>query len=850
PAPTPAPPGRHARVDEHEERRLAQGWEVAATRPGAHDGPAGIEGLDWREAGVPTTAAAVVGAGGTARDLDAEDWWFRTTFAAEAADEDEAVLLCLDGVATVADVFLNGELLARTTSMWTAYELDVGARLRGHNELVICCRALAPLLQVARRPRARWRTRLVADGNLRWLRTMLLGRMPGIAPWPAAVGPWRPVRLVRQRRWTVEGLRLRPVVIGDHARLRLAMQLRAIGDEPPLHAVHVTVDGPTGCHEALLPVHRTRGGHRASGFVEVPDAATWWPHTHGEPSLYDVRLRLLGPGEPLTVAAGRVGFRTLTAGPAAAHDVEAEGLDLHLNGVRVFVRGAVWTPVDPVSLVPGTDALRATVTAARDAGLNMLRVVGTGAYEEPAFHDLCDELGMLVWQDLMFANLDYPIADPGFTDEVCTEIRQVLDALGGRPSFAVLCGNSEVEQQVAMLGLDSGLGRGPLFGELVPGLLHGSLADAIHVPSAPCGGVLPFRPERGVVNWFAVGGYRRPLDETRRAGVRFASECLAFSNVPGEDIVDAVGPDAGVPADAGADWDFADVRDHYLHELYGVDPERLRATDPSRYLELSRAVSGEVMAQVFGEWRRAASPCGGGIVLWLRDLVPGAGWGLLDSDGRPKVVYHHLRRALSPVAVWLTDEGLGGLRIHVANDRPVPLAARLAVALYRDGRHLVAEGGSQALTLAPHTVTEHDAEAVLGSFTDINYTHRFGPIGHDLVVVSLLHDTGGRVLSQATFLPQGRSAATVPVAASGLRAHATTLSDGAVHVHIFSDRVAHGVRVHADGFQGDDDAFTIAPGGERDIVLRATAPSATFTGATVTTLDTDGPLTIAPGPAS
>ena len=95
-------------------------------------------------------------------------------------------------------------------------------------------------------------------------------------------------------------------------------------------------------------------------------------------------------------------------------------------------------------------------------------------------------------------------------------------------------------------------------------------------------------------------------------------------------------------------------------------------------------VTGEVMAEVFGEWRRDASPCGGALVLWLQDLAPGAGWGLLDSRGEPKAVYHHLRRALAPVAVWTVDEGLGGVIAHVANDTQTDVRARLRVALYRD----------------------------------------------------------------------------------------------------------------------------------------------------------------------
>ena len=96
-------------------------------------------------------------------------------------------------------------------------------------------------------------------------------------------------------------------------------------------------------------------------------------------------------------------------------------------------------------------------------------------------------------------------------------------------------------------------------------------------------------------------------------------------------------------------------------------------------------VSGEVMAEVFGEWRRAGSPCNGGIILWSGDLEPGAGWGILDSEGRPKAPYWFLKRILAPSAIWTTDEGLNGIDIHVANDLPASLEAWLRVAIYRNG---------------------------------------------------------------------------------------------------------------------------------------------------------------------
>jgi beta-mannosidase len=727
--------------------QLREGWEAAWTAPDRCSDPSALDGLEWLPARVPGTAAAVLAdAGlwrpGDERDLDAEDWWFRTRF--DATGEDLA--LHVDGIATVAEVFLNGERILESSSMFASHVVDVGARLRdGGNELAIRCRALGPLLAAPRKPRARWRTRLV-DGNLRWYRTMLLGRARGIAPGPAAVGPWRPVSLERRR---------------------------------PQVELRTRIDGDDG-------VVTVRGATFAGGETElrIAGAERWWPHTHGEPKLYAVEL--FEDGE--SVDTRHVGFRELSA-----TDPE-QALELTVNGVSIFARGAVWTPVDFVSLAPSPAELCEQLERVRDAGMNVVRVVGTAHYESRTFYDLCDELGLLVWQDFMFANLDYPIGDDSFRELVEGEARAVLGEIAWRPSTVVLCGNSEVEQQVAMLGLDPALGRGELFGELLPRLAREAGADAVYVPSAPCGGELPFRPDAGVAHYFGVGGYRRGLDDVRRADVKFAAECLAFSNLPNDEAAVA----QGVPRDVGADWDFADVRDHYLHLLYA---------DGSS-IEAAHSVTGEVMAEVFGEWRRAASSCAGGIVLWLRDIEPGAGWGVLGYEGRPKVAYHHLRRALAPVAVWTTDEGLNGVDVHVANDRQEPLVARLRVALYRDLEVRVEEA-EEEVELAPHTTVQRNVEEILGRFVDAAYAYRFGPPGHDAIVVSL--EDGDGLLSQSVRFTLARP----PVSDLGLEA---TLRDGQLAVR--TRRLAYGVRVHVPGSVSSDDAFCVEPGRERIVELR------------------------------
>jgi beta-mannosidase len=817
---------------------ITTGWEAASCVAGAHEGPSEAERLDWLPARVPGTAAGALRdagayAPGDARDFDAEDWWFRTRFDAERAEHGEQAILHLGGIATVAEVHLNGERILCSESMFERHALDVGELLRGSNELAIRCRALGPLLAERRRPRARWRTKLVAEGNLRFFRTMLLGRAPGFAPGPAAVGPWRAVALERRRGIAVEDARVRTRVQGNHGTLRVRALLRGLDGEVPAEA-SLELTGPSGAHSAALDLSTEPQGTRVEGELTLADPALWWPHTHGEPALYDACLHVRAERAAHVVELGRVGFRTITAGAHAAHEVERDGLQLHVNGVRVFARGAVWTPVDFVSMAPSGSELRAALEQAREAGMNMLRIPGTSAYETREFHDLCDELGFLLWQDMMFANFDYPLADASFRAHVVREANEVLDELGGRPSTAVICGNSEIEQQVAMLGLDPAMGRGELFGELLPGIVGEHDVDATYVPSAPCGGDQPFRPDRGIANYYGVGGYRRPLEDARRAGVRFAAECLALSNVPGEETLAQMLPQApaslvahhprwkqGVPRDAGSGWDFEDVRDHYLSLLFGLEAAELRRTDHDRYLELSRVTSGEVMAEVLGEWRRPASGCGGGMVLWLRDLLPGAGWGLIDSRGEPKAALHHVRRACEPVAVWMSDEGLGGLVAHVANDRPARLRARLRAALYRDHEHLV-EQAEQEVDIAAHGSAQWNVEELLGHFVDAGWAYRFGPPQQDLVVATL-QTRGGELISQSMRFPAGRPRRVETLARLGASASLRVVQEGRLRAHVTALRLLYGVRMHVRGYRPAEDSFCVEPGAERTIDLHPCA---------------------------
>ncbi len=829
---------------------LDAGWEMATTAESL--APEMVTGLRFIPAKVPGTVASALREqkkwrmGDQAR-FDASEHWFRCRFNAAAPAPCEEIILRIGGIATVAEVWFNGEKILKSNSMFVSHDVDVSGLIRDRNELLIVCRSLDAAMRERRRqpPPARWRTRVVAEQQLRWFRTTLLGRAPGFAPEPQPVGPWRPITMVRRRQIVLEDWSRQADLDGSTGVTHVDLQIRS------LQASATPLAGRLLVGNAAAPMELREHGDRYHGHavLRIPNALRWWPHTHGHPALYPLRVQLqLADGSAVEFGDLPVGFRSIDAGTEPAGEA---GIALRINETHIFCRGIVWTPPDVAALAASPDVIRTRLRLLRDAGFNLIRLAGTTIYECEDFHRLCDELGLLVWQDMMFANMDYPFEDYRFGETVRAEAEAELSRIARHPSSAILSGNSEIEQQVGMLGLDPRLGRSSFFREELPGIAAKCCPGLPYIPSAPCGGDLPFRTRSGVANYFGVGAYLRPFEDVRRAEIRFASECLAFANVPEPEMLAemAVATPGGsspthpawkrtVPRDSGTGWDFEDVRDHYLQMLYSADPVALRYADTTRYWELSRIVSGEVMAEVFGEWRRPASPCGGGIILWSADLEPGAGWGILDSQGQPKAAYWFLKRALAPCAIWTTDEGLNGVDIHVANDRSAAVDAWLRVALYRRDRQ-VAESGL-AVTIPKHQALTFGVEQILGRFVDAACAYRFGAPGHDVIVASLHMNRGDLPLAQSFRFPAGRTTQPAPISELGISAQAHILADGTIEVILSSLRLAWGVRVAAPGFMPDDAYFGVEPGGKRRIVLSPFQIGEARSSISVTALNAEG----------
>jgi beta-mannosidase len=796
-------------------QRLDAGWQCLSTPAGACESPADLPTHGWLEAQVPGTVAGARRAAGLFDTNDPpplafDDHWYRVTLTGTGKRR-----LRLHGLATLSEVWIDGVRRLESDSMFIAHDLDI--ELNGTTTLALCFRSLTPAL-AEKRSRARWRPRLVSPPTLRNVRTTLLGHMPGWCPSIQAVGPWRPVELLGTAPHAFDTIDLTSRIEDDDGVVALTLRFAYPHDAATCRAT-------LKCGTSASSLQWS-DAYTLSGSVRVPHAQRWWPHTHGAPTLYPLTLQI-DDDHATSHALGSIGFRSIEVERGA----DGAGFALRVNGVPVFCRGACWTSADLVTLA-GTDAqLRHTFALARDAGMNMLRVGGTMVYESDAFYALADEYGMLVWQDFALANFDYP-NDAAFKASIEREAGQFLIRTRRFAALAVLCGGSEADQQAAMFGLPPSRRAQAVFTEHLPAIVARERPDLPYVGNSPSGGPWPFSTNEGITHYYGVGAYQRPLDDVRRAQVRFAAECLAFANVPDDATLhDALGTlnshdprwKAAVPRDPGAGWDFDDVRDHYLRTCYGVDAARLRYEDTERYLDLSRAVVAELMSDVFAEWRRADSNCGGALVWQLQDLRAGAGWGLIDATGRPKSALHGLSQTLQPVQVVITDEGLNGLDIHLINERPQTFSAQLELVCLRDGNVRVASANCP-VELQPHSVQRLSAAARLGQFFDFTHAYRFGPRAHEVTIATLRDVASGEIVSETFHLPERRVNERQDL---GLTVAVEHTTEG-WRLVIEAQRFARFVHIIDPHYRAAHDWFHLAPNRPRIVPLIAATPFASL----------------------
>ncbi|GAA1910376.1 glycoside hydrolase family 2 protein [Streptomyces sodiiphilus] len=601
------------------------------------------------------------------------DWRYRRTLRAGPPAPGERVDLVFEGLDTVAEVELGGHLLGSTANMHRGYRFDAGGLLTGGDqELVVTFRSA---LEYAERIRKELGERPRAYPHpFNMVRKMACSFGWDWGPDLQTAGIWKPVRLERWR--TARIARLRPLVTvtpdgTGRAEIHLDIE-RCEGAEDTGLVVTADVDG----HAARCPV--PPGADTATVTVEVPGARLWWPAGYGGQPLYGLRVTLGLPGtdEPLETARRRIGFRTITVDTVP--DDIGTPFTVVVNGEPVFAKGANWIPDDHFLTRVTRERLERRVGQAVDAHMNMLRVWGGGIYETEDFYDVCDERGMLVWQDFPFACAAYPEEEP-LRGEVEAEARENVARLTSHPSLALWCGGNENlwgfrdwGWREELAGRTWGLGY-------CTGVLPSVVAEldptrfyAEGSPFSPGAGIDEVHPndqDHGCRHEWEVWN-RLDYTEYRAHVPRFCSE-FGFQGPPAwSTLIRSVHDEPLTPHAPG----------FLLHQ---------KAEDGNGKLERGLAPHLPVPAD-FADWHWATQlnqaravafgiehfrswwPRTAGALVWqLNDCWPVTSWAAVDGDERRKPLWYALRHAYAPRLLTFQPRD-GALALVAVNDTALP----------------------------------------------------------------------------------------------------------------------------------------------------------------------------------
>lgn len=754
--------------------------------------------------------------------VEEREWWYRTTFEAQAPAEGERADLVFEGLDTFATIYLNGEVLGSTENMLVPHRLDATAALKaGTNTLAV---RFAPTVPIVERLDASpfWSA---FHAHRVWVRKAAMNFGWDWGPRLVTCGVWRSTRLEAVAGLRIESHYARTYALApQHAVVTVGAtveRLRAMAGTPLLLRATLTHAGESITGSSVF------SGDTAEVRLLVPAPELWWPAGMGTQPLHPLRLEVCTlDGAVVATLQDRVGIRTVGLLQEPDPDGLGKTFIVTVNGRKVFAKGANWIPADNfIGAVPA-ERYRALVALAAEGNMNILRVWGGGVYEDDAFYAACDDLGVLVWQDFMFSCASYPDFDPDFLANVRDEAEKVVKRLRNHPCIALWNGNNENDW------IDDMQGRGdppmPFYGrriyhEVLPSIVGAFDPSRPYWPSSPYGGSDHGSEREGDRhNWQIWGGQVIP----HHFGVPYAGEAtpenVSFRNYAkdmcrfcSEYGIHASPPLRTLTRRTGElEYD----SEAFLYRIKDPDSSRKQRmmlahsglpSGLEQYRCFSMLVQAEGLRFAIEHYRRRAFDCAGSIIWQHNDCWPGISWSLLDYDLNPKAGWYYARRAYAPVALSLQIEN-GSAALFVANgtlaDVPVEVTVLTVDTL---------EGVQHERTVLGTAAANASGRLVSYSLAELGVTD---PTRQFLV----LREATGKAPEHAVFLAEMKD----------VRFRAAQLSiefvpgPGGGTVTLRSDVVAHfvGVEVDSDRATLCDNYVTLLPGESRTLTVHACEP--------------------------
>ena len=630
--------------------------------------------------------------------IDKEDWVYETCFTL-AADmmRKENMELVFEGLDTYADVYLNDECILKANNMFRRWSIPVRQYIREENNILKVYFHSPVKIDVPKWDALPYQYPASNDqsenGGLFNKKISIFARKAGYhygwdwGPRLVTSGIWRPVYI---RAWS--DLRINDVFIEQKevgaGRAVIAGHVELDADKD-IDGVLVTItDEATGRVLGEWQADLKRGTNRVTVDFVLHKPKLWWSNGLGEPFLYRFRTDIIAGGELLDSKTERVGIRSLKV----VHQPDKDGhtFYIELNGRPVFAKGANYIPLDNFLPRVTPENYKRTILDAAGVNMNMLRVWGGGIYENDVFYDLCDEHGIMIWQDFMFACSMYP-AEGALLDNIHQEAVDNVKRLRNHACIALWCGNNECQDAWLGWGWKREIERQnkeyadkiwaqyrQQYHVTLPGVVREYAPGTFYWPSSP----FAFEGEMsgttdGDRHYWSVWHGKAPISDYDSEKSRFFSE-YGFQSFPEFESVKRYAP-------YPEDWDIrSEVMmshqrggDHAngLIETYLLN-EYKKPRDFRAFLYMNHVLQGDAIKTAIESHRRQM-PYNMGTLFWQHnDCWPVASWASRDYYGRWKAQHYYVRKAYDDILISPVVEG-DDLKVYAVSDRLENTSGRL-----------------------------------------------------------------------------------------------------------------------------------------------------------------------------